>query len=115
MWYTQFVNSGKSVKSKHAKTLRLMATISVRMKKIPNYHDAVRTGGQTVKGLLGKVHGTSEMATISISYSKEFVGSNKLVCIYLHVIRKVVDIRNETIFRQNVSFGQLLSLQKLFY
>ena len=52
MWYTQFVKGGirKSVKSKHAKTLRLMATISVRMEKIPNYHDAVRAGGQKVKG-----------------------------------------------------------------
>ena len=52
MWYTQFINGGKSVKSKHAKTLRLMATISVRMKKIPNYHDAVRAEGQKVNGPL---------------------------------------------------------------
>ena len=43
------------MKSKHAKTLRLMATISVRMKKISNYHDAVRAGGQKVKGPL-KAH-----------------------------------------------------------
>ena len=55
MWYTQFVNGGKSVKSKHAKALRLMATIPVRMEKIPNYHDAVRAGGQKFKGV-GDLH-----------------------------------------------------------
>ena len=52
MWYTQCANGGKPAKSKHAKTPRLMATISVRMKKIPNYHDAVRAGDEKVKGPL---------------------------------------------------------------